>query len=132
MVYITMIFDIKDSRHLANRYEVQLKLIEAIKKCNHTFQDMIASDFLITVGDEWEGLLKPESEYRQVIRFFQDNLPEDISFYTGIGIGDIYINDFELTVNQLDGPSFYMARDALKLAKKRNYKTVLIEYNCNN
>lgn len=127
MQYITMIFDLKGSRQLTNRYEVQLKLIDAIKRCNETFHEIIASDFLITIGDEWEGLLKPDADYRKIVNFFQKNLPANISFYTGIGIGDIYITDFELTVNQLDGPAFYMARDALQIAKDKKYKTVLIE-----
>lgn len=129
MDYITMIFDLKNSRQIENRYEVQMELIDAIKRCNQKYKDIIASSFLITVGDEWEGLLKPGSDYRQILHFFEENLPANLRFYTGIGIGDISITNFELTVNQLDGPAFYMARDALKIAKKKNYKTVLVEYN---
>jgi len=127
MNYIVLIFDLKDSRHLNHRYEVQLQLIEAIKECNLRFHDLIVSDFLITVGDEWEGLLKPSADYRQIIDFFRNQLP-DLAFYTGIGIGEISITNFELTVNQLDGPAFYMARDAVKLAKQEHYTTVLVEY----
>ena len=127
MDYITMIFDMKDSRHLENRFEMQLKLIEAIKKCNEQFQNDIASSFIITIGDEWEGLLKPNANYESIIRYFHDALFPDISFYTGIGIGDITITDFELTVNQLDGPAFYYARDAINIAKHKNYRVVIIQ-----
>lgn len=127
MDYITMIFDIKGSRHLTNRYEIQMKLIDAIKRCNEEFHSLIASDFLITIGDEWEGLLKPGSDYRKIIDYFRKMLPRELTFYTGIGIGNIYITDFELTVNQLDGPAFYMARDAIKLAKEHDYRVVVIE-----
>ena len=56
MNYIVLIFDLKNSRHLSNRYEIQMKLIDAIKKCNLQFHDKIASEFLITIGNEWEGM----------------------------------------------------------------------------
>lgn len=127
MNYIVLIFDLKDSRHLRNRYEIQMKLIDAIKECNLHFHESIVSDFLITIGDEWEGLLKPNADYQSIISFFQEQL-SDVSFYTGIGIGEITITNFELTVNQLDGPAFYMARDAIRLAKSERYSTVLVQY----
>ncbi|GFP75671.1 SatD family protein [Clostridium fungisolvens] len=126
MCYITMIFDLKDSKNIENRYEVQRLLINALKKCNATFSDVIASPFLITLGDEWEGLLRKDAPYDKIIRFFRENLPEYLDFYTGIGIGEITINNFELTVNQLDGPSFHLARKAIKYAKKNHCSLVIL------
>ncbi|SHJ28868.1 SatD family (SatD) [Clostridium cavendishii DSM 21758] len=125
MNYITMIFDIKHSRNLLNRNEIQENLIKVIKKCNQLFSDIILSPFLITLGDEWQGLLKGDSDYNEVIKFFKNNLPSDINFYTGVGIGSITINNFELTVNQLDGPSFHLARKAIKYAKRNNCDLVI-------
>ncbi|MBK1810206.1 hypothetical protein JHL18_06090 [Clostridium sp. YIM B02505] len=126
MCYITMIFDLKNSKNIENRYEVQKLLINVLKKCNATFNDIIASPFLITLGDEWEGLLQQDAPYDKIISFFRENLPENIDFYTGIGIGEISINDFELTVNQLDGPSFHLARKAIKYAKKNHCSLVIL------
>ncbi|WP_160679430.1 SatD family protein [Clostridium sp. C8-1-8] len=118
MNYITLIFDIKDSRNIENRDELQSILINSIKTCNELFASIIASPFIITLGDEWEGLLIGDSDYSKIINFFRDALPENINFYTGVGIGSISIHNFELTVNQLDGPSFHLARKAVKYAKK--------------
>ena len=125
MNYITLVFDIKKSRELVNRSEVQNILIESLKKCNEEFKDIIASPFLIIIGDEWQGLLKEGSDYNKIINFFKNSLPSNIEFYTGIGIGYITIHNFELTVNQLDGPSFHLARNAINYAKKKNYSIVL-------
>lgn len=126
MNYITMIFDIKNSRHYPHRASLQYALIDAIKHCNLQFEELLAAPFLITLGDEWQGLLKPRSDYACIIDFFQSNLPQDVSFYTGIGIGPIAISNFELTVNQLDGPAFYLAREALGYAKEKNHALVIL------
>ena len=56
MNYMTMIFDLKNSRKLANRNEVQTLLISALKKCNEYFKNFIICPFIITLGDEWQGL----------------------------------------------------------------------------
>jgi hypothetical protein len=124
MVYQAVIFDIKGSRRLSNRQEVQYQLIDAIKQVNEKYSDTIVSDFIITIGDEWQGLLKYPADYQQIIDAFK--LILGIEFYCGVGIGEITVNDFELTVNQLDGPAFYMARDAIKKAKLGNKE--LVEY----
>lgn len=115
MIYQVVIFDIKGSRQLSNRQEVQYQLIDAIKRVNEKYSDMLASDFIITIGDEWQGLLKYPADYQEIINEFSRLL--DIEFYCGVGIGEITVHDFELTVNQLDGPAFYLARDAIKKAK---------------
>lgn len=125
MNYITLVFDIKKSKELDNRNEIQNILIKSLKKCNEEFKDIIAAPFLIIIGDEWQGLLKEGSDYNKIIDFFEKSLPSNIEFYTGIGIGDITIHNYELTVNQLDGPAFHLARNAINYAKKKNYGIVL-------
>ncbi|MTI46652.1 MAG: hypothetical protein FH761_02330 [Firmicutes bacterium] len=119
MNYYTIICDIKSSKTIENREELQYKIIDMLKDANNTFKDIIASPFLITIGDEWQGLLKYPCDYFEVIHFFKKNL-NGVKFYTGIGVGSIRIHNFELTVNQLDGPSFYRAREAINLAKSKN------------
>lgn len=126
MEYMTMICDIKNSKALKNREAVQYKLIEAIKEVNSSYSSMIASPFLIILGDEWQGLIKYPGDYKSILEFFRKSMGE-IDFYCGIGIGEILINNFELTVNQLDGPSFYKARKAIKIAKQYNYSIVCIQ-----
>ncbi len=126
MLYMVIIFDIKSSKQLSNREDVQYKLIDAIKKANKDYSSIIASNFIITLGDEWQGLLKYPCDYQKIIDFFNENF-KNLKIYCGIGIGVISINNFELTVNQLDGPAFYLARNAIKIAKQKNISLVVLK-----
>lgn len=123
---MTMICDLKSSRTMKNREAVQYKLIDAIRRVNNNFQSSIASNFIITLGDEWQGLLKYPCDYYRVLEFFHKTL-DNVDFYCGIGVGPITIHNFELTVNQLDGPSFHLARKAINLAKQNDHSIVLIQ-----
>lgn len=120
-----MICDIKNSTQLKSREAIQYKLIETIKSANNNFSPIIASPFLIILGDEWQGLLNFPCNYSDIHTFFKDSMKE-IDFYCGIGVGEVTIHNFELTVNQLDGPSFHKARKAIRIAKQNNYSTVYI------
>ncbi|MBS4032229.1 MAG: hypothetical protein KGZ63_12535 [Clostridiales bacterium] len=126
MEYMTITCDIKNSCGLNNREEVQIELINTLKELNRQYAHVIASPFIITLGDEWQGLMNVECNYEEIIAFIQARMP-DITFYTGIGIGEVTISNFELTVNQLDGPSFHKARKAIKVAKQHDYSLVLIK-----
>lgn len=126
MNYITLICDIKSSRNIKDREKIQLLLISTLKKCNEQFKKYIVSDFIITLGDEWQGLLEENTPVNDIINFFHNELPKTLDFYVAIGIGEITIHDFELTVNQLDGPSFHLARKAMKYAKKNNCSVALL------
>lgn len=119
-----VIFDLKKSRSLANRAQVQATLIAAIKQYNVDHESQIVAPFLIIVGDEWQGLLRDDSYYREAIAFFETKL--QLSFYVGIGVGDCTVQIEELTVNQLDGPAFHKARDALRYAKANGYTEIYI------
>lgn len=126
MQYLTMICDIKNSKQLRNRETVQYRLIETLKNANESFAPSIASPFLIILGDEWQGLLNFPCDYLAVLNYFRKSM-EDVDFYCGLGVGEVAIHNFELTVNQLDGPSFYKARRAIRLAKQHDYSIVYIE-----
>ncbi|SCG82046.1 hypothetical protein DW1_0426 [Proteiniborus sp. DW1] len=125
MTYCTMICDICSSRKIKNREEIQYKIIDMLKEVNKKYNDIILSPFIVTLGDEWQGLLRYPCDYLNIINFFKKYIP-DIKFYVGIGIGDVSIHNFELTVNQLDGPSFYRAREAIKLAKSINSPMIIL------
>jgi hypothetical protein len=122
--YCAMVFDLKKSRMLANRSQVQQILIESIRTYNEEFQDVLAAPFLIILGDEWQGLLYETADYQETIQYFKSKL--ELPFYVGIGFGECSVFHRELTVNQLDGPAFYKARHALRLAKEHGYTEVTI------
>jgi len=119
-----MICDLKKSRNLSNREQIQYQLIDMLKEANLIFAHLIVVPFLITLGDEWEGLLKYDCNYMEILNFFHEKLGT-IDFYCGIGIGSVSITNFQLTVNQLVGPSFYLARDAILETKQLNTSLVV-------
>lgn len=121
-----MICDIKSSKNLQDREAIQYRLIDMLKEANSLFVASIVCPFIITLGDEWQGLLHYPCDYGSILGYFHEILG-DIKFYCGIGIGDVSVHNFELTVNQLDGPSFHKARNALKMAKRHNYSIVTAE-----
>lgn len=126
MDFMTIICDIKDSSSLENREEVQYKIIGMLKDANNRFSSSIADSFIITIGDEWQGLLYYPCNHIPILDYFHKSLG-NIDFYCGIGIGPVSVHNFELTVNQLDGPSFHKARRAIRLAKRFNYSTIIIQ-----
>ena len=125
-MYKVLIFDIKSSKKIENRTSFQHKLLKIIKQCNKIFKDYIISDFKITTGDEWEGLLSITAPEERIINFFYENLHSLVEFYVGIGHGNISVYDLTLPVNELDGTAFHAARNSLNKAKFTNkvYKLV--------
>ena len=55
--YIAIIGDMRDSREIGHRREVQNKLNSVLGTINEKYNSMIASKFMITLGDEFQGLL---------------------------------------------------------------------------
>ena len=121
-----MICDIMGSRFIEDRKALQYKLLQMLEEGNRLFSDIIACPFAITSGDEWEGLLKPGCPYHKVIDYFNTKLGS-ARFYCGIGKGELTVDDFTLSANQLDGPSFYLARKAIEIAKELQCPLIYIE-----
>lgn len=55
--FIVVIGDICGSKHLNNRKEIQDKLREILNKINNKYKLDIVAKFVITLGDEFQGLL---------------------------------------------------------------------------
>ena len=77
-MYKVLIFDIKDSRKISNREDLQKTLITLIKECNRIFKEYILSPFCITCGDEWEGLLTINSPHLEIQRFLRMHYPQTL------------------------------------------------------
>ena len=56
-IYVAIIGDIIDSKKIKNRNEVQQKLKHVLSKINQSYDDIIAANFIISLGDEFQGLL---------------------------------------------------------------------------
>ncbi|MBN1891664.1 MAG: hypothetical protein JW780_02705 [Clostridiales bacterium] len=119
--YIAIIGDIKSSKGIDNRSEVQRKLNRALEGVNERFSSSIASKFTVTLGDEFQGLLSDGSSVMMIISEIERGMhPLKIRF--GIGIGRITTDiDRERAIGA-DGPGYHMARSAISFLKDNEKK----------
>lgn len=112
MMYYAVIGDIKDSKKIINRYAVQEKLKVILKHINCIYKNEIAADFLITLGDEFQGLLRVTAPILPIIKYIQREMyPIRLRF--GIGIGEMSTNINPEAAIGADGPAFYAARKGI-------------------
>lgn len=115
--YIAIIGDIRNSKKIKNREEVQVKLKDTLQDINKKYLNDIASKFTITLGDEFQGLLISGKNVLAIVAEIERKMyPTKIRF--GIGIGDI-ITDInpELSIGA-DGPAYHKARQAIEFLRK--------------
>lgn len=114
MIYYAIIGDVKDSRTLPNRNDVQEKLKKVLLDINRIYNEDIAADFLITLGDEFQGLMLKSNNIIKIVKHIQRELhPIQIRF--GIGIGEISTKNNKKAAIGADGPAFYAARNVITM-----------------
>ena len=112
-MYYAIIGDIKNSKEIDNRYEVQNKLKKILDDINLKY---IKANFLITLGDEFQGLLNSPAFAIEIVKYIQRELyPVKLRF--GIGIGEISTAINQKAAIGADGPAFYAAREIINFLK---------------
>ena len=66
--YIVIIGDIINSRELEHRNEVQERLKRTLQDINERYNADIAASFMITLGDEFQGLLHNGKNTMKIIQ----------------------------------------------------------------
>lgn len=120
--YIAIIGDIVDSRHTSDRKEVQIKLKTVLGEINGTYANDIASKFMVTLGDEFQGLLKSGSPVLQILEKIEFAM-HPVKLRIGIGVGSITTDIDPMMPLGADGPAYYCARemiDELQSLEKKN------------
>jgi hypothetical protein len=106
-----------DSRQLENRNEIQERLKQTLREVNADYADAIASDFTVTLGDEFQGvLLDPAPLFEITARSEMRMYPVKIRF--GIGFGTLGTEIARASAIGADGPAYYSARRAVEEIKK--------------
>ncbi|MGM0431372.1 MAG: SatD family protein [Spirochaetota bacterium] len=102
---------------------------QSIEKKEHGFdcfrvtETTIASNFMITLGDEFQGLLTTGIHLMRMIDHIERTLfPIRLRF--GIGIGEIYTNITRENPFGMDGPAYHIARGMLSQLKVADRKTL--------
>ena len=66
-MYLALIADVIDSKIVQERFDLQKQLEKNLQKINELFKDCLASAFTLTLGDEFQALLKMEAPVFQII-----------------------------------------------------------------
>lgn len=121
-LYGAITIDIVKSRQIPNREVLQEKLNTYFQLVKDAYPEDIVSDICFTLGDEWQLITdKPHKCYRIVHDFQKLLWQDDIIIYAGIGIGELKTNLYKDT-RKMDGSCFYMAREAIEIAKEGSKK----------
>lgn len=115
-MYFAIIGDIINSKSIANRAEFQKKLRGSLDRINSDYYSEIAANFVITLGDEFQGLLtSPEFILEILERIKFAIYPVKVRF--GIGIGGIDTEISREMAIGADGPAYYHARNMINELK---------------
>ncbi|NQE05072.1 hypothetical protein C5S32_04305 [ANME-1 cluster archaeon GoMg1] len=115
--YVVVTGDLKSSRKLKDRAEVQEELKNALRIVNRRFEEEIPAKFMVVGGDSFQGMLSSPKYLFDIYYVFFENIGHQ--FYLGIGIGGISTSLSE-NVGEIDGEAFHKASDALERAKREN------------
>lgn len=113
-----VIGDIVESRKLTaqRRGSLQVELIGVLKWFNRQYKGAVLSDFLVTLGDECQGVLGTAEAFAELVWAVETVIP-NAEIRWGIGYGTI-VGPLEPVALGMDGPAFYRAREAVINAKR--------------
>ncbi len=121
MQYYAIIGDIKRSKKIENRCEIQEKLKKILDNVNSIYNNDISAKFLITLGDEFQGLLEITAPILEIIKYIQREIyPIKLRFGVGIGNVSTLINH-EAAIGA-DEPAFYAAREMIEFLREQEKK----------
>jgi len=116
---VVIIADVRGSRKMARdeRYEGQLFLKSTIIQVNEKFAAEIEAPFMITRGDEFQGVVKNlQNAFIAMLEFERLLFPLQLRY--GIGRGSIQKLGSDIPI-EMDGPAFHRANEALNRVKKK-------------
>ncbi len=117
--HLAVIGDLRGSRALSDRSGVQLRLERALRDLNDKLADSsLAAGFVVTLGDEFQGLLASSHAGLDVLLFIETAL-RGIPLRFGFGWGRVS-TEFREKALGMDGPCFHRAREALIRGKEED------------
>ena len=118
-MYLALIADVIDSKMVQERLDLQKQVQKTLQKMNELFGDYLASRFTLTLGDEFQALLKVDAPVFQIIDTLRLELtPTQLRF--GIGLGEIVTAIDPLQSVGADGPAYWNARAAINFVHQKN------------
>ncbi len=112
-LYVGVIGDLIASRKLTQRAAAQAALQAALDAVNTRFASHLASRFVITLGDEFQGLLNSSAPVFEILDVLEAHLGSQPCRF-GVGVGTMATPINPVMSIGADGPAFWHARDAIK------------------
>lgn len=115
---IAVIGDVVQSRAIParQRAKVQGALERMMAHINRRYSKMVLSDFLVTLGDEFQGLLDVPEVVPDIVQDMREQLPE-LRIRLAVSRG-ILTTPTKKTALGMDGPAWHAARDLLESARR--------------
>lgn len=111
--YLAIIGDLKGSRQIEQRDQAQQDIRRVLEEMNDLFPDIIVTRLTLTLGDEFQALLKPDVQVTRLLDELELRLAA-YPFRLGLGYGSISTAiDPNLSIGA-DGPCYWHARKAIK------------------
>ncbi|OZG71122.1 hypothetical protein BTA51_22345 [Hahella sp. CCB-MM4] len=111
MPMLALIADIRSSRQIKKRAELQTGLGRCLDQLNQENQGLL-SPYTITLGDEFQALFSSADRVmRDILGILSDLHPVNVRF--ALGVGDISTEINSRQALGMDGPAFYRAREAM-------------------
>jgi hypothetical protein len=116
--YVGVIADMVASRELSppDRSRVQERFTELIETLNDQYSGKLAAKFVITLGDEFQGLLNDPEVIPQFVWLLEQRFTVR-KLRVGFGYGQIHTALREYAIN-VDGPALHNARFSIEAAKR--------------
>lgn len=116
---IAMIGDMVHSTALSssNRAAAQRDFARLIASLNRRFRGSIASQFVITLGDEFQGLLSKPEAIPDIVWIIETEYRQR-DMRLGFGFGTLHTPLRQIALN-IDGPALHRARDAVTIARTK-------------
>jgi hypothetical protein len=111
---IAVLGDIVRSRRLApqERSDLQRSLDALMRDINARYERAVVSDFLLTLGDEFQGLLDAPAVIPEIVQDVRETLPRT-KFRLAVSLGEI-TTDLKPVALGTDGPVWHAARSLLQ------------------
>src|SRR5229473_4015370 len=126
---IALIADMVRSRELTRRQRpsVQKRFKEFVDYLNGTYSRAILSRFVITLGDEFQGILSSATAIPDLM-WDIDHRFSDRNLRVGMGFG-VLDTPIQKEARNVDGPALHMSRAAIQTAhEKRRYGGVFLGF----
>ena len=123
LVYYAINGDVIDSKH-CDTLSIFQKMSGVLDEINTKYKKDVAKPFEITLGDEFQGLLKNPDHIFEIIEHFRFAF-ENIKLRYGVGVGEIPtgLGDTRTTLGT-NGDAWWLARQATSLVKANHEKGI--------